>query len=267
MSPKAEITPQLFLDNTIQVTRLLGPSTRRRMFNQILTQVPQAYTTSYVWMEYQRTVVSDFAHVHHILSTESEWGTAVARIATGQRLFRPRSLVRVNRIFGETLNRSHMDREKGLQFLATYLEHRLDYLFWSHVTSLPDPIACDLVTEGIQRQTDGTYTVAERCRKEKATCHLPDFLAEKRSALEAITHYLATHPKSIKKQARVEQLLDAVRSDPRAALGQTACWPLGDLIIALQVPPDAALWTLDPDFKPLAAALGLQLHEPPQITA
>jgi len=59
---------------------------------------------------------------------------------------------------------------------------------------------------------------------------------------------------------RIEQLLANVIEDSRSALGQSTCWPLGDIIIALQVPSGAMLWTLDKDFEPLATALGIQLY-------
>jgi hypothetical protein len=133
--------------------------------------------------------------------------------------------------------------------------------FHHRVSLLPDPISCDLVTAGVSRQPDGVYTVAATCRKEKATCNLPDFMAERQPQLRAIADYLAAHPNAIKDQARVERLLAAVLADPRAALGQAACWPLGDVIIALQVPPGALLWTLDrQDFAVLAIPLGLELY-------
>jgi hypothetical protein len=133
----------------------------------------------------------------------------------------------------------------------------------------PDPINCDLTAAGVQRQPDGTYTIADTCRKEAATCHLPNFLADHQQERGAIADYLAAHPNVIKDQVRVERLLAAVIADPEAALGQAACWPLGDVIIALQVPPDAALWTLDPDpsaalragLKSLAEMPGLRLYQ------
>ncbi|MEZ4861170.1 MAG: hypothetical protein R3C14_07685 [Caldilineaceae bacterium] len=87
-------------------------------------------------------------------------------------------------------------------------------------------------------------------------------MAEQRTKLNAIADYLSAHPRSLKNQAKVEQLIAALLQDPRNALGQTNCWPLGDIIIALQVPAGATLWTLDADFAPLAAALTIPLHQP-----
>jgi hypothetical protein len=143
------------------------------------------------------------------------------------------------------------------------LESGLHTQFWTYVNPLADPIGCDLVTLGSRRQADNTFTVAATCRRESAGCHLPEFLTEQRPKLQAIADYLATHPRVIKNQAKVERLLPDVLHDSRMVLGQNACWPLGDVLIALQVPPNTALWTRDPDFKPLAAALGIPLYTPP----
>ena len=40
-------------------------------------------------------------------------------------------------------------------------------------------------------------------------------------------------------------------------MGQTSCWPLGDVIIALQALPAAQLWTIDGVFWPIAQVLAL----------
>ena len=259
---KADAKPRVFLDTSIQITRILGTIAKRQQIGQILEHEIAACTTAYVYMEYQRTLVADFAHVHRVLQQKGNWGDAVAEVASGARLFRPRALARVNRILGETLNRSHLDVEKGLLLLTIYLEYRLQTLFWQHVTPLDEAIECDLVRNGVVLQPDVSYQVAATCRKETAACHLPTFLHEQRSKLQVINEYLAVHPNVIKDQPRVEQLLRAVLHNPRNALGQTSCWPLGDVIILLHVPADCAVWSLDPDFTPLATALGLQVYSP-----
>lgn len=127
---------------------------------------------------------------------------------------------------------------------------------------MPDPIHCDLLNRGINQQPDGAYQVADSCRKETATCALPEFLTEQRTRLSSIAEYLKAQPKVIKEQSRLADLLGVVQNNAKAALGQASCWPLGDVIITLQVPTDAAIWTLDDDFRSLAAAVGLRLYAP-----
>lgn len=150
--------------------------------------------------------------------------------------------------------------EYGRQFLDMQISTGLWRLFWQNVAPIHDLIVCDLIQNGIVQQQDESFTVADSCRKETATCHLPDFLAQHQPELCAIHDYLTAHPNAVKDQSRVERLLTTVIEDPRAALGQSNCWPLGDVIIALQVPENAALWTLDSDFAPLLTALSRRLY-------
>lgn len=260
MSTRADAKPQVFLDTSIQVARVLSAPETRQRIEHILEHSVQAYSSQYVFMEFQRTVIADFVHVHRVLQTEQDWGAAVAGIASGQRAFRSRALARANRVLGETLNRSHLDRDKGLLYLSTYLDYRLAHRFWAHVVALHDHINCDLVETRVTRQSDSTYAVADTCRKETASCYLPQFLAKQRSRLQLTADYLADNPNVVKGQQRLEKLLTTVLADPNAALGQGSCWPLGDIIIVLQVPSGAIIWTLDSDFKALCAALGIQSY-------
>src|SRR4029079_7427500 len=93
------------------------------------------------------------------------------------------------------------------QLLSAQISYALRQKFWSHVTSTPDPIVCDLVTTGIVRQPERTYAVAASCRKESAACYLPTFLAAHQQELHIIADYLARHPHVLKDQVRLERLL------------------------------------------------------------
>ncbi|MCE7980694.1 MAG: hypothetical protein DYG89_05835 [Caldilinea sp. CFX5] len=166
-------------------------------------------------------------------------------------------------ILTHTLQASFLDTTVALDVLQTQIQDELPKRFWRHVQPIADPIHCDLVVAGIQLHANQQFTIADRCRKELAACHLPDFLADHRTELQAIAAYLVAHPRVVKGQARLERLLRMIIDEPRAALGQASCWPLGDVIIALQALPHAQLWTIDADFQPFAQALGLALYTPP----
>lgn len=259
--------PDIFVETSIQIHRILAHrSVQEKLEQQIGVLAPRLCSTQYVWMEFQRTVMADYAHVHELLKTHQSWGDVMGHLLDGQRGFRSRSAIRCTQILGHLYNDSRADWRYTRQLAEQALRRRLRLLFWTHVTPLPDPIVCDLVIAGVLRQPSGNYTVAASCRKESAACHLPDFLVEQRTEIHTIADYLAAHPHTIKDQRRVQRLLAAVLEDPRTALGQTSCWPLGDVIILLQVPTGAALWTLDADFTPLAAALGIPLYQPETAT-
>jgi hypothetical protein len=256
----------IFLETSVQIYRIVSERTaQEQVENHIRALAPNVYTSNYVWMEYQRTVVADYAHIQRLMITHRNWSKVIAQLLVGQRSFRPQAALRCSQILGILHEESAGDWEFALRLIEQALRIQLRERFWIHVTPLADPIGCDLVALGSQRQADNTFTVAATCRRETAHCHLPEFLTEQRAKLQAIADYLAAHPRVIKNQAKVEWLLTAVLHDPRAALGQSACWPLGDVLIALQVPPNTALWTRDPDFKSLTAALGIPLYTKPTL--
>ncbi len=251
----------VFIETSVQIQRLLAPPAQKAKLEKALTaSAIMPVTSAYVWMEYQRTVIADYAHVHSVMGRYTGWGALFEHILDGERAFRPRSAARCTKIIGQLYGESQQNYEFARQQLCVQIVYALRQKFWDHVIPLHDPIVCDLVTTGSVHQPDGTYAVAASCRKEQAACYLPAFLAEHQSKLHAIADYLATHPHTIKDQPRIERLVTAILADPRAALGQASCWPLGDLIIALQVPTGAALWTLDADFSALATALDIPLY-------
>ena len=251
----------VFLDTSIQIRRTLAALEEvSRIELQLTLPTIQAVTSTYVWMEYQRTVIADYACVQQLMGLYDNWGALFRHLLDGSRAFRPRSAVRCTQILGKIYEESDQDVAMARDILSGQITDGLRRQFWTNVDRLPDLIACDLVTTGITLQLDASYTVANTCRKATAACHLPDFLFQQQARIRTLADYLAAHPHAIKQQERIERLFANVLTDPRAALGQSACWPLGDVIIALQVPMDALVWTLDRDFEPLVLALGLHLY-------
>jgi len=257
------MTSTVFLDTSIQVRRILSEAQESAVLEAVLTSSEcQAITSNYVWMEYQRTAVADYAHIYSVMRQYEDWGDLFSHALDGSRAFRPRSAVRCTKIIGNLYRESQQLYELAQNIIELRVESGLRREFWRNVSPVSDPITCDLVSIGVNYQFDGNFSVADSCRKDMASCHLPEFLDQNRAKLQSIVDYLATHKQAVKDQARVTKLLSAVIENPRNALGQAACWPLGDLIIALQVPEDAFLWTLDADFKLFATVLGLKIYQP-----
>ncbi|MEM7539049.1 MAG: hypothetical protein AAF639_43225 [Chloroflexota bacterium] len=172
----------IFVETSIQVRRFLADTTEQNELHQQFKRLSsQLYTTQYVWMEYQRTIVDDTAHIKKLMLTYDEWGVLLKNLLIGQRGFRARSAQRCTQIVGQLYTESGGDLKYAHILIDQLLRKRLKAQFWANVNLLPDSIICDLVTKG-------------------------------------------------------------------------------DIIIALQVPDGAAVWTLDSDFEPIVRSLGLTLH-------
>lgn len=255
--------PIILLDTSIQIERMMGALAQQEMLESHLALTSHRFVaTHYVFMEFQRALLSDYVRAYNALLQHKDWDDAAYALRSGPLAYRPRALGRCLHILTKMMSSSSLRLDRAFEAFQLQIQFELPAHFWRHVEPLPDCIGCDLVAAGVTLHPNQQVTVADRCHKDHATCHLPTFLANYRTELQTIVAYLAAHPHVVKEQARLERLLHAVIDEPRAALGQASCWPLGDVIIALQALPHAQLWTLDADFQPLAQALGLTLYAP-----
>lgn len=89
----------VFLDTSIQIQRTLSdPAQFNPIEEAISKSITQSVSSPYVWMEYQRTVVADFAYVHQLMLHYDDWGSLFRHVLDGNRSFRPRSAVRCTQI-------------------------------------------------------------------------------------------------------------------------------------------------------------------------
>lgn len=59
---------------------------------------------------------------------------------------------------------------------------------------------------------------------------------------------------------KISELIAEVLEDTTKAQGRNNCWALGDVIITLEVPDDAVLYTTDiRHFQPVCTALGKKM--------
>jgi len=141
--------------------------------------------------------------------------------------------------------------------LIDYLEFNIERViparFFQGIDEFITNTDCDLVRSNVPV---GDYLTSRlSCNAATAQCSLVDFLARHQSELLALEHALT--------QANPDQInpstLPALRrlnQDVTRAKGERTCWALGDVIIALEAPDDALIYTTDNHFDVLCAALG-----------
>jgi len=115
---------------------------------------------------------------------------------------------------------------------------------------------CDLIKP--EAQIGDFVTSRLSCNRTTAQCRLVEFLSQREQELESIEHAIRNLPKK-ERDSRVLQALGRIRNDKTAALGEQNCWALGDVIIALSVPDDVFIYTIDHHFEVICQALGKKL--------
>lgn len=100
------------------------------------------------------------------------------------------------------------------------------------------------------------------CRRETARCSLPELLDKNQVALQNL-QVDAAAPTVL--DTNTKAALADINTDFTIARGERNCWALGDVIITLECPTDALLWTTNlRHFAPLCKALGKRLFYPSQ---
>lgn len=254
------MTQRVFLETTVQIRRLLyAPSIRQTI--QGTLQAYETLTSTYVWMEVQRTVGQDFRYLIDLILDRQPptIPRLISYLGESRGIFSSRSLGRMIQIVAQLLDELHDPAIEPIE--VVYLLRRqctwmLHHEFFVGVDHVLDTTMCDLVRPDYTVVTGGRMS----CRRETARCALPDLLNDHADALQQLQ---ADTSALTALNARTRRALREITSDPNQAKGERNCWSLGDLIIVLECPPDAALWSTNlSHFEPLCRVLGRLLFRP-----
>ncbi len=246
---------RIFLDTTIQIERLTGTRARRAQLTAELTG-KEIVTSTYVLGEFLRTLVKDCITLYTLVSQNVHLDDVEVQIANR---FNKREASRCLLLWASLHRARAYGREKVLHTLRTYIEYGLVQAFMAGVDQVSDATDCGLARER-PRQVEGTYRLRAQCRREVKECRLEEWLATYSAALDgAAPHLLASNEPGL---VRIGELLGEFPHTPEAVRGRSCTWYLGDLIIALECPADAALYTTNRrHFGVLCAQLGKRMYE------
>lgn len=240
-----------YLDTTIQLSKLFAPSAIRHMIQQRIKEQP-CVVANYARMEYLRWLEPAVA-VHQLLQEEIARNrtTALSEVQARILLTHGRNQNKMLSILTWLLRAYSPDARMLVVYLKTLIEYEFHAAFIQGVEQLSDPIACPLMNLQAIPQANG-YRLEPNLgyRRGAMPCHIIDFLQGHRNALQELAAAL---------QEAYPPIADAckrVLKNPTDAQGNT-CKTLGDVIIALQTPADAILWTTDASFDLICPALGI----------
>jgi hypothetical protein len=249
-----------YLDTTIQLSKLFAPSAIRHTIQQRIKE-HHCVVASYARMEYLRWLEPSVT-VHQLLQEEIERNrtTALSEVQARILLAHGRNQNKMLSILTWLLRVYSPDARMILVYLKTLIEYEFHTAFAQGVEQLPDLIACPLMDLYAVPQSSG-YRLEPNLayRRGAMPCHIIDFLQVHRNALQELAVALREAYPSI------AEACQRVLKNPTDAQGNT-CKTLGDVIIALQIPTDAILWTTDASFDLICPVLGIA-HVRERLTA
>lgn len=247
---------RVFLDTTIQIERVTGTRSRQAEIAQALAGV-EVVTSTYVLGEYLRTLVRDAIVLYNLVLKSEELFDVETQIA---HLLNKRSASRCLLLWAALHRSGIYDRAKLLRTLHIYLQHGLVNRFMTGVTEVLDTTACGLAQERPVPH-GATFQLRTQCTRRVLECDLVARLLEQKPMIRILADGLKEHSETA--LARMADLCSQILDDPDIARGRNCTWYLGDLVIALEMPADAALYTTNQrHFAPLCELLGKQLYHP-----
>jgi hypothetical protein len=253
---------RIFLDTTIQIRRLIyAPPIRQAIQKQL--QGSEILTSTYVWMEAQRTIGQDFQYLIDLVLRKQPATVSQLLYDLGEQetIFSSRTLGRVVQLTAQLLDEFQPETFHPIDiaiFLQQHREWMLHHAFFAGIDQVLDTTQCDLVRPNYTVTPGGRMS----CRRTTARCALPSLLNTHAQSLQQLQ---ANSPLLAGLGTTTQRALTAINVDFGAAKGERNCWSLGDLIIVLECPPDALLWTTNlRHFEPLCQVLGRQLFRPEQ---
>lgn len=118
-----------------------------------------------------------------------------------------------------------------------------------------DESKCELARENVV-EMGGDFTINLRCNKKLCQCNLPIFLSEHLTEIKEINKMLRTEEEFKSLCSNLEK----ITGDLESAKGEKMCWTLSDLIICLESPKDAEIYTTDvKHFEPICRILDKKL--------
>lgn len=255
----------IFLETSIHIERLFSNKQRRQQIQRRLSGAT-LYTSSYVWMEFRRSVLQTYAYLLSIVRGILNEGTKqieihelIRRLSAAPSIrFIPRAIQRLLLILSSLLE-AFPGRVVHTEKLIDYFEYHIAHLgpdgFFLGIDEFINETSCDLVRPGVEI---GDY-VHKRlsCNAAKASCALVPILSAHRAELLTLEKALVAAPLE-KKDPKTLAALRKVNADVTKAKGERTCWALGDIIIALEAPAKAKIYTGDHHFDVICEVLGKQ---------
>lgn len=258
--------PPLFLETTIQIERIVGSRSRQLALQTELANY-QLFSSHYVLGEFLRTVVKDAVQLHRLLAAQTHLDDVLTAI--GQH-YNKKEASRMSLMLGAVMRivspaTSVMPaREDLLDRLSLMLEFGLVNRFYAGIHTFVDEVQCGLATERPQTWNGSTapsYHLRSQCVRTVRECALAEKMTLWQPQLEKIA--VAFAPEKEPALRKMGELATKIIENPIIARGRNCTWYLGDLVIALELPPHIPLYTTNiRHFAPILHLLGKKLHTP-----
>jgi len=247
----------IFLETTIQIDKTFQTAARRLRIAENL-QGKTIITSTYVLGEYKTTFLKACVVFYNLLFDADTVAEALQRLSRA--LPRDRDYRRCVMLFAFLLEESGTEKDRLLIRLQRLLEGELARKFYQGVDLVINPTDCFLSRISAKKEGNRYLLINDSCRKNLSQCDICKFWETNRKSLQKVVEGLKTQgDKDLQEKAQVGgETLENLSE----ALGRRNCSTLADIIIALEAPVEAKIYTTNvKHFFPILKILGKELYE------
>lgn len=261
---------KVFLETTIQISRISGDEDRKKEIDKILFQFKKIITSTYVKMEFRRRLIRDLVYTNNILQDSKNYAEIYKRVeklppeqnrkikgflSSSYRFFSESSKDKVSGSLDEIL------LEKSRSYFKKEVEEAW-YKFNKKIEEILDETGCYLAKSGPILEGDKYDNTMKKCKTTEIKCKIVEFLVQNKEIFEKIYLKLQNIPEAAldTEQIKIKNILGNVLKHPEYLSDKKNCWNCGDAIITVESPDDAKIFTTNvKHFEPLCDELGKKL--------
>lgn len=241
----------IFIETTIHIDKIFEEFKRRSEIWKNIRE-NRSITSTYVLMEFKRRVILSCILLYNIFREENDRAEAERRLS---KEYSGRTVKMALKILAKLDEGNVLDNEKILLRLRRYIRWQLMDWFMRDIKVLLDETECELARESVI-EMEGDFTANLRCNKKLCQCNLPTFLSRHVTKIKKINEMLKTEKEFSNLCSRLEKTI----GDLESLKGEKTCWALSDLIICLESPEDARIYTTNVNhFEPICRIVNKKL--------
>lgn len=269
----------IFLETTIQIHRIANTLVIKNAINKELRS-NKSYTSSFVLREFIKTIIQDIAYVYYgVKSIEENDGKKILSelsffLASGKGNFSPTAARREQLIIGSIIAEfpeTNVPKKKLLSYLEMISEQWIEEFF-----NISSPNGKENIVQQNRFLTELDDFPDEML---KHILHKPvpkkpnfpkiaiDFLEKQKNRVKKIDIHL-TRLSASKRDNRLLNILTKAKDingnldfKNQLSYNSKSIWALGDLLISLETPDYAEIYTTDKHYVHLTTSLGKKLYQ------
>jgi hypothetical protein len=261
------VLDKVFVETTAQVSRLTGPLAARAGLEAWLAG-KTIFTSSTVFLEFQRVVIEAHRRVLPALDEVPGSGNGKVRLAefynilaNSPNIRSGRQAKRVLAVVSSIQSRFGDDPFVSVEDLRAFINGEIrrfrDWRFFTFgygddaidiraIGGYLDSLQCSVAINGLDPKASNPRAIS--CNAETRRCAVRSFIGADQGIMAAVADELHTADQKASRAAERVATLPPGKLSGSKAIGQRLCWSLGDVLIALECPPDALLLSSDHHF-------------------